>query len=118
MKTGEKGFSLIEAVTGMFLLALVLLGISTSVYSTMNANLQSKGTTTALVLAQDRMESLRKMGYASIASGNDSQTLGAVTFVRTWTVTPSGNTKSVSVTVTWTDRRTRSVTVTGVFAEV
>jgi Tfp pilus assembly protein PilV len=117
MITNEKGLSLIEAVMGMFLLSLVLLGISTSVYTTMSANIQSRSTTSASVLAQDQIEYLKKLGYDSIVSGSDSRTLANITFNRTWTVTTSGNTKTVAVTVSWTDRSSRSVTVASVFAE-
>lgn len=109
---------MIEVVIGMFLLAIVLLGTSMGLYSTMNANLQSKSTSTASVLAQDKLESLKMLGYSAIASGNDTRALANMTFNRTWTVTTSGNTKAVSVTVSWTDRRPRSVTVPNVLAEM
>ena len=118
MITSEKGFSLIEVVIGMVLLTIVLLGTSMGVYGTMNANLQSKSTSTASVLAQDKLESLKKLGYSAIASGNDTRVLDNIRFNRTWTVTPSGNTKAVSVTVSWTDRRPRSITVPSVLAEM
>jgi Tfp pilus assembly protein PilV len=73
--------------------------------------------TDATILAVNELENLRDFqvlnvqapyaAYANIASGNTTSTGANATYTITWTVTSFTNPtyKTISVTVTWTDRR-------------
>jgi hypothetical protein len=53
-------------------------------------------------------EDLQSTSYANITNGNSTSTIGGVTFTGTWSATentPAANLKTISITVTWTDRQ-------------
>jgi hypothetical protein len=55
-----------------------------------------------------KVEDLQSESYADIASGNDTATIGGITYTRAWAVTPdspAANLKTVTLTVTWGDRQ-------------
>ena len=78
----------------------------------------------AVVLAASEIENLRDFqvlyttpgytAYQDIVSGNSTSTVNATIYNIVWTVTPHTNPdyKSISVTVSWTDRRGSSQSVT------
>ncbi len=94
---------LIEAMVGMVLLLIGLLGIAGLLTNCYTTNANSKQYTVASMLAEKKIEELKAAGYEAAASANDSQTLNSVSFVRTWTVSEaSANwTKRAEVTVSW-----------------
>ncbi len=108
------GFTLIELLIALFILSVVLLALSTMVYSVMRATAQSKGMATATTLAQDVLENLKNSSYSSLASGNDTKSPapGNITYNRQWTVSTVGNIKTIEVTVSWTDHRPHNVSFT------
>ena len=108
----EKGFTLLEILVALFLLSVVLLATSNMVYSVIKAASQSKEKSMAVVFAQDKMEFLKNTGFSSISVGSDSPSYGGITYSRVWSVTTSGNVKIISLTVSWTDRVSRSLTLT------
>ena len=113
----QRGFTLTELLISLFILSVVLLALSTMVYSVMRATAQSKGMATATTLAQDRMESLKNTSFSSLASGSDSTSLGNITYNRTSTVITVGNIKTITVAVSWTDRLPHNVSITTVRGE-
>jgi len=108
----EKGFTLMEILVALFLLSVVLLATSNLVYSVIKAASQNKEKSMAVVLAQDKMETLKNMGFSSISAGSDSPSYGGITYNRSWTVSTSGNVKAIALTVGWVDRNSHSVTLT------
>ncbi len=111
-RINQRAFTLIELLIALFILSVVLLALSTMVYSVMRATAQSKGMATATTLAQDRMESLKNTSFTSLTSGSDSTSLGNITYNRTWTVSTVGNIRTITVTVSWTDHRPHNVSFT------
>ena len=111
-KTKESGFTMIELLTALFILSVVLLAISSMVYSVMNSTSMSKETTTATTLMQDKMESLKHIPVTSLAGGNDTITLGNVAYVRQWNIASSANTRSITVTVNWNSRGAHNLSTT------
>ena len=75
-KQKEHGFTLIELLVAVFILCVVLLAISSMVYSVMRATSNSKETSIATTLMQDKMEALKNTSLLSLAPGNDTPTLG------------------------------------------
>ena len=79
------GFTLIEIMITIFVLMIGLLGAAGVATTVISGNTLGKEITTATTLAQDKVEELKSMAYASIASGSDTQ---ESIYTRTWTVTP------------------------------
>jgi len=111
-KQGQRGFTLIETVVSLCILFVILLGMGSMVFSVIRATAQSKETTTATTLLQDKMESLKNLSISSLTSGNDSASLGDITYLRQWAISTVGNLKTITVTVNWTSRGPHGVSVT------
>jgi len=115
MVLSRKGFTLIEVLAALVLLLITLLGLSSLLTTTIQANAYARRMTTATSLAQDKLEEIRNMAYTAVTTGSDSSPLtetggtggsGAI-YTRSWTVatdSPIAGTKTVTVTVTWTDQ--------------
>lgn len=110
------GFSLIEALVALVLLAFVLLGIAHHELGTTESVAQARRITEATNLAQMRLEQLANTPFGSIDSGADAAnplrpdgTTGGI-YTQTWTVledTPATGIKDVTVTVSWLDKDER-----------
>lgn len=108
----KRGFTLIEILIAIFILSVVLLSLSSMVYSVMRSTSLSKETSTATTLMQSQMETLKNTPLTSLTSGSDTPPVpGNISYSRVWTVTTSGNIRTISVTVTWTSRGSHSVTM-------
>jgi prepilin-type N-terminal cleavage/methylation domain-containing protein len=108
----QTGFTLIEILIALFILSVVLLAISTMVFSVMRATSQSKEMATATTLVQDKLENLKNARVGSLAVGNDSINLGNITYLREWNIGTTGNVRTVNVTVNWNSRGAHNVSMT------
>ena len=108
----DHGFTLIELLIALFILSVVLLAISSLVYSVMQATSNSKETSTATTLMQDKMETLKNTSLISLAPGNDTQRLGNIDYLRQWSISTAANIRILTVTVNWTNRGSHTVTMT------
>lgn len=108
----ESGFTLIELLIALFILSFALLAISSMVYSVMNSTSLSKENAMATTLMQDKLESLKNEVVSSLTSGNDAIQLGSRNYLRQWSITPSANIRTITVTVNWTSRGPHSVAAT------
>src|SRR3972149_2969128 len=111
-KQGQRGFTLLETLISLCILSVALLGMSSMVFSVIRATAQSKEMTTATTLLQDKMENLKNTSISSLTSGNDSASLGNITYLRQWVISTVGNLKTISVTVNWTGRGAHGVSAT------
>jgi len=111
-KRKDSGFTMIELLIAIVILSVAVLGIGSMVYSVMGSTSISKGMTVATTLMQDKMESLKNTVVSSLTTGNDTVQMGNVSYLRQWTVSPSANTRTITVTVNWNDRGPHSVTTT------
>lgn len=99
------GFSLIEVMIGMMLLAIGLLAISAMV-PTAYTNVSASGTDTrALAFAQQRLDQLRALPYgnAALSGGTHTDPVPATGYTQSYLVevdTPMAGVKRVTVTVT------------------
>jgi prepilin-type N-terminal cleavage/methylation domain-containing protein len=113
---GKAGYSLIEVLVAVTLFSLTALSISAGVGRTIRTNILSANFTQATILAQDKLEELRAQ---SAVLGDDTDTPHPG-FTRTWEITPDAPEQGVSridVTVSWTDDRPHTVTLTTVVNE-
>jgi type IV pilus assembly protein PilV len=110
----QSGFTLLEVLIGISILTIGLLGVAQMQIMGIQGNYFSGNTTTALTLAEEKMEDLLGKGYthAELTSGNhpdannpiDETGQAGGIYSRTWNVTdntPITNTKTVTVSVGW-----------------
>lgn len=113
----SKGFTLIEVLVALVILAVSLLALAGLMTTTTKNNAFGGNLTEAATLAQDRLEELRVTGWDNIVNGNDTNPIRGLNYNRTWTVVlgpnsplpPHDNEKRVTVTVNWNDGIARSI---------
>ena len=96
----QKGFTLIEVMAGVVIMAVGLLLLLPMMVTSIKANSYAQNSTEASMLIKDKMEDLKNTDNP--VAGVDS--LGAT--VRSWTVANAGtNLVQLGVTVSWVDER-------------
>jgi type II secretory pathway pseudopilin PulG len=111
----SSGFTLLETVLSLALLAFFLVGLASLTVSTIQTNTQARRMTAATALVQAKLEQLSNTTYSAVASSGlplevlteTGATAGDTFYTRSWTVTdnsPIVNTKTIQVTVAWTDK--------------
>jgi type IV pilus assembly protein PilV len=106
LSTRSKGFSLIEVIIALFILAVALLALAGLMVTTTKNTSYGGHMTEAATFAQDVLEKLRAAPWAAIVNGADTRTGSTgISYARNWTVTPNadGTQRWVSVTINWTD---------------
>jgi type IV pilus assembly protein PilV len=120
MRQGEKGFTLVEVMVALSILAFGLLTVAAMQLSGIRGNAFAAGISEGTAVSQQAVETLLATPYASMASGNDTVTGSRGTvFTRTWTVTnPTPDYATVVITTTYTDKggQQRSVSLSTVRA--
>ena len=119
---GKKGFTLIEMLVGLVLLAIGLLAIAGMQIRSVNGNSFSANLTQASILAQDRFESLRQLDFthAELDLGTHTDGLIPGTIVsRDYAVSlvPGTVMRSITVNVRWTDNSSHTIAFTTVRAD-
>ena len=120
----EKGFTLIETLMAIAVIAIGLLALAalqtTSISGTTRANKHSM----AVLLAEDQIEAYRNMPYDSIPASPLSESGATLSpwgiFTRTTTVhdgTPVSGSKTITVNVSWPDKVQRSVEFQTIIAQ-
>jgi prepilin-type N-terminal cleavage/methylation domain-containing protein len=111
----EGGFTLIEVVIAVALLAVGLLAVTTAQVQAINYAARSKHLTRAVHLAQEQMEAFNSMPTASLpATGTDPANPidpdpndgDFMTFTRSWVIeadTPSAGITRITVNIGWVD---------------
>jgi prepilin-type N-terminal cleavage/methylation domain-containing protein len=121
----SKGFSLIEVLIALVILAIALLALAGLMVTTTKNNSFGNHMTEAATLAQDKLEELRVSPWASIANGNDAVPGSTgITYTRNWNVSilanpnppPNDLEKSVTITVSWNDGINRSISLLSVIS--
>ena len=111
---GEKGFTLIEVVAGLVILAIGLLGIAAMQVTSIKGGYFSNNVTQATILAQDKLEYLKNLSYSdsNLSSGQHNEgIISGTIFTRVYNVLEdAGNSiKTIIVSVQWTDRGNHSI---------
>ena len=107
---GEGGFSLLETVVAMGILAVGLLGMATLQLIAIRGNGAAMKRTEAVAFCEDQIEAFNITPWDDIAEGTTTETESGMT--RTTTVeddTPLNDIKRITVVVSWTDVTSHSV---------
>jgi type IV pilus modification protein PilV len=119
------GFTLLEVLFALAIFSIGLLAINAMTTMVIKSNYMSKNLTTAVHLAQNKLDALKAESYVSVAdsteTGLDSQeAAGAGIFDRSVIVPPSStvpNYKTVEVIVSWSDPDLRQVRMKTIIAQ-
>ena len=105
LNADNKGFTLIEVLIAILILSVGLLGMASLTVAIINGNKFSNNLSTATTLAQDKMEDIRRVGYANAASETKATMSSPYSdYKRGVTVTadsPATDMKTVSVKIYW-----------------
>ena len=115
----QSGFTLVEVMIAISILTVGLLGVATMQMSAIRGNGFSNDTTTALALAEEKMEQLLSLSYtdaelaASTTHEEEINASGEIVtggfYHRSWVVSdftsPNPNYKEITMTVTWDSDR-------------
>jgi type IV pilus assembly protein PilV len=101
------GFTLVESMLTLAIMSVGLLALAGLQITALRGNDLSRRMTTAVSIAEQRLEQLKNTPYTNIqAEATSEVTASNLHFTRQVTVTngPLPNTKSVSVLVSWQDQ--------------
>jgi type IV pilus assembly protein PilV len=103
----EEGFTLVEIMIALIVLSVGLVALAGLQVSAIRGNAFSKRMTTAVSIANARIEQIKNTPYANIQSESSTKVIQSnMNFARQVTVindSPLPNTKTVNVTVTWSE---------------
>lgn len=101
----EGGFTLLEVMIALVVLAIGLLGLASLQIMAIKGNSYGQQMTVASTLAQSQLEQLRR-STGALTNGEDNPVgLNGVRYTRTWTVTPNSPQSGVTtvlITIKWT----------------
>ena len=101
------GFTLVESMLTLAIMSMGLLALAGLQITALRGNALARKMTTAVSIAEQRIEQLKNTSYTNIQAEAATQvTASNLHFTRQVTVTngPLPNTKSVSVLVSWQDQ--------------
>lgn len=105
MARGQRGMTLVEIMVAMIILAIALSWLAPLIIIAMQGTRRGGDLTQATTLAQDKLEELRSMSYASmLANPTGQDTVGNM--VRSWTITEGVGQEGlvdIQVDLSWPD---------------
>jgi type IV pilus assembly protein PilV len=114
MKLNKKGFSLIEVLIGLVVLAIGLLAIAGMQITAVKGNFFSHYITQASYAGQDRLEFLDTLPIddPQLQAGDHNDgtvTISGVVFNRTYAVNVNGDLRTITYRVGWNDGVSRNI---------
>ncbi|MBW2568665.1 MAG: type IV pilus modification protein PilV [Deltaproteobacteria bacterium] len=121
LSDNNTGFTLIEVLAAMVILSVGLLGMAALITGIVNSNKLSNRISVATVLAQDKMEEIRGVGYDNASDGTeDYNTMSDYSLYKrvadVASDSPASGMKKITVTVYW-DSDNHSVVLNMILAE-
>jgi type IV pilus assembly protein PilV len=117
-----EGFTLIEVMIALVVMSIGLTALAAVQISAIRGNAFSKRMTTAVSIADEKMEQIKSRPYVDIASESSIQiTQSNMNFASQVTVandSPLPNAKTINVTVSWEDgAKSHSVPITTIVSQ-
>jgi type IV pilus assembly protein PilV len=98
----QEGFTLLEIMVALVILSIGLIALAGLQISALRGNTFSKRMTTAVSIAETKLEQIKNMSYGTIQSeSTTSVTQSNINFTRQVIVTDNTTSKTVEVKVTW-----------------
>ena len=103
LRKNQKGFTLMEVMISIIILSVALLALAGLQIISIRGNSYGGTMTEAITLARDKIEDLKKDDWDNVAMGQfaDTPVVGVINYARNWTVQAVGQTKEVTVNVSW-----------------
>ncbi|MFH1490184.1 MAG: prepilin-type N-terminal cleavage/methylation domain-containing protein [Pseudomonadota bacterium] len=116
-KNGQKGFTLIEVMVALGILAFGILAVASMQTASLSGTGRAQSVTEGSTFAMDRVEQLMALSYSDPALVSGSATDASGRYTINWngtTNSPVPNTMTINVTVSWTEPggATKSSTLT------
>ena len=113
----QSGFSLLEVMIALVILAVALLALAGLMTTSTAYNASGSRVTEASVLAQDKLEEFRAMRWDDVQAtppGPETDPVSkigstGIVYTRNWNVAQNGNIKTITITVNWNDRIDHSI---------
>jgi len=115
LHTKTKGFTLIEVLITLVIMAVSLLALAALMGTTTKSNSYGSHITEAATFAQDKLEELRAIPWENIPLGTTSDQKNGSTgiaYVRHLDIQENGNLKTATITLNWVDRTNHSLRLT------
>ncbi len=113
---GQKGFTLIEVMISMIILSVALLALAGLQIISIRGNSFGGTMTEAITLARDRIEDFKRDDWDNVVAGEDTQVVRGKSYARNWAIQPVGQTREVTVTVSW-DNGNHQISVATILAD-
>ncbi|MEW6674880.1 MAG: prepilin-type N-terminal cleavage/methylation domain-containing protein [Nitrospirota bacterium] len=125
----QNGFTLVEVLIALAILSIGLLALAGLQVVVIKGNTGSKNLSSAVILAEAKIEELKKSGFVNLVNGNFQDANNPVNetgqaggiFTRSWAIADylgSADMKQITVTLTWTDSvGDHTISVTTVFSK-
>ena len=104
-RLNRAGYTLLELMLATVIMVLGVVSVVGSMGTGITADRAVESRTTALLLAQEAMEDIRNMAFASVVSAGRTAVAGFTDYDRE-TVVSGTDPKQVTVTVYWTHQNT------------
>ncbi len=114
------GFTLIEILIAIVILSVSLLALAALMATTTQNTSFGGHITEAVTFAQDQLEQLRVTQWANIVTGTDTTPpVGStgIVYTRNWNVVVNGNVRTVTITISWTDRINHTINLISAIAQ-
>ena len=110
-----KGFTLIEVLIGLTILAVGLLALAGLHITSIRGNSFSNNLTQATYSAQDGLEFLKNLplDHTSLTEGNHNDRnvmVSGIVFRRSYSIIPNGGFRTINYTVAWNDGKDHTLT--------
>ena len=98
----REGFSLVEVLIGLVLLAVALLSIASSFTSSTKVMIHSIDTEKATLIASEILDKIEAQEYSDLSYGSLSSDIDIPSaYSVTWTDTDNGDSKTIQLTISW-----------------